>query len=252
MNRLFVSFTLALCLVTPSLIGCVDHSHGGYFDDRAFYSVRQHYRVRYLEGEERARLLLGSEWRFARPVEVRDGLPRELRRDPSGADWVRLGPRPTVFEPVDLRFTHRGTGATIVVRTVPLDEELGERELPVLFHEILEAAARPQRDARTGTLDIIRTVYEGAAIVGDTPAYQAIIEGAALSPYGEVLATSTDRAFLVLARPSRRWYAVPHADSGRSVPMVVAFWFVARQERFDELVPAFRSLLDRTDFASAD
>lgn len=239
---------LLLALVLGvSLAGCVDRSHGGYFDDHAFYSVRQHYRVRYAPEVQSQRGLMPRAWRFTRGVELHGGLPQRLRPEPDGRSPLTLDGRRVWTDRVDLRFEHRETGGAVVIRTTPLPRALEGRNLDVLVHEIVEVAARPA-ETRSGAVQVVRTIEEGPTTVGGAPAYQAVFEGAALSPYGDVIATSTDRALLVLVRPSGVWYSDPNGRSGTRHPMIVALWLVARQEHFDALLPDFRSLLDRTDF----
>lgn len=238
-------------------IGCVDRSHVGYFDDHAFYSVRQHYRIRYLAGASATRSLLGAEWR---PTSIRfeNGLPSEGRwnaedrtvfhvdRDGDGRFDVR-----TQAERFDLRFEHRENGASLMVRTTPMAGSLRQRRLDVLVHDVLEAVA--SHGARApGSVDVANVLYEGPATVGGAEAYQAIFEGAALGPTGDVIATSTDRAHLVMVRPHVDWHPSPGETRVTGSPMVVSFWLVARREHFDALEPALASLLERTDFRDPD
>ena len=237
-------FALLACV----LAGCADASHGGYFDSEAFYATRQHFRVRYVPEGRGSRALLGPDWRptsFA----YADGMPVEIagspivRRVAVDVDGDRR-PDASVSLEHDLHFEHRRDGATMIVTTLPLDPSLGERSLDVLLHEMLDAASEARASA--DSLQVIRTLYEGRAEVGGASAYQAVFEGAALGAEGRVVARSSDRAFLVLVRPS-----AGYAIGGRSVPMVVLFWLFARQEHFDAHVPELRSLLERTDFREA-
>ena len=240
------STILACALAAASLGACVDRSHGGYFDAEAFYSTRQHFRVRYLARMRETRALLGPEW-HPENIVFRDGRPVELMR-PRWPQWVPIdvdgdgrNDTRTALEGADLRFEHRRDGATMVVSTIPISGALAERSLEVLMHEMLEAAA----DTRRGPagIQVIQSLYEGPARVGGAEAFQAVFEGASLGSEGQVVATTTDRAFLVVVRPHTRFVV-----GAQAVPMIVTFWLFARREHFDQHVPAFRSLLERTDF----
>ncbi|AKF05232.1 hypothetical protein [Sandaracinus amylolyticus] len=240
MNRALI---LALVLVA----GCAEASRVGYFDDQAFYTVRQHYRIRYLPDARASRALLGSEWRPLN-LEFENGVPTQGRwtREDQTRIWLDhdgdgRGDLHTTGERFDLRFEHRQNGASLLVRTSPIAESLGERSVDVLVHDILDRVAGGTQ--QSGSVEVVRIVHEGPVRVGGADAYQAVFEGAALGPTGDVIATSTDRAQVVFVRPRTRW-----RDGGRSAPMVVSFWLVARREHFDGLMPALSSLLDRTDF----
>jgi hypothetical protein len=243
---------LALCALSLAT-GCVDRSHVGYFDDHAFYHVRQHYRVRYAPEGRGVRALLGPDWR---PLNIRyeDGLPSECRWAPEDrtkiyldADGDGRSEVQVTAERFDLQFEHRQSGATVLARTTPIAHALRDRRLDVLVHEILERVASSSSRG-PGAVEVTRVLHEGPATVGGAEAYHAIFEGAALGPTGDVIARSTDRAHLVLVRPTTRWFEGGADRSGRSAPMIVSFWLVSRREHFDSLDPAFSELLGRIDF----
>ena len=231
----------ALFLALALVAGCAEHSYRGYFDDHAYYATRQHYRMRYLADAAPQHALLGPDWR---PLDfvLRSGVAVSVRPDRTSTDRVYvdlnddgIGDGWAPVDRFDMRFEHRQTGALILVRTSPLGRAAVDRGLDVLVHETIEELGRAAPRGYGTAVEVVRTSYESAATVGGAPAYQAMFEGAALGQGGTVVATSTDRAFLVMVRPPGRW-------------TVVTFWLVARREHFDSLVGDFRSLLGRTDF----
>lgn len=242
-------------LLALTCTGCFPRSQIGWFDAHAFYPTRQHYRIRYADGMEEQRTLLGPRWHVENFLRDSQGRPDRAR---AGWSDVRfhtvdrngdgLADRAVRDHRFDLAFESLDENAFAWVRTDPIDAITAQRPLSVVTDSIVSGFATNEYQAgwmRGGPRLTPRVVEHGPARFGvGVEAYRVVFE-----------VVDADRAhegpgavvYLVITRPSRPWSADGSPDARDGAQRVI-FGLVSRPESFPMHAQELDGMLQRVDF----
>ncbi|RZO58830.1 MAG: hypothetical protein EVA89_17845 [Sandaracinaceae bacterium] len=233
-------------LATLAASGCLPQRSIGHFADNGFYHTRDHYRVRYADGEASRGLVPG--WDLVNFHHGEDGQPVQARSEPqwwSGYDLREYGVhrgRVTRAERWDLRFA-RGDDA-IFSRTVPLKPSWASYDLPTLLRYAVHAIQARYAGAPDllgtdeGMPGFVRVISEGDAVVDGRPARFITFDH-----QDRQSRQSARRVTLVAMRPGQHAWRVRRWR----VPMLLVFGVVTEPGAHRESRADFEGLVSRVD-----
>lgn len=255
------------CVITVALGGCAARTNGIFRAD-GYYHEEFPYRVAY--GNRAQRLLLPPQWRLdnfrqpvppGRPAPVKVGTEYETSRhiDTTG-DGIFDDQMDALT--YDLRFMHQRHDAEIWVRTLPLSQRTGHRELRVLARNYIDDVAGAGYVAvdlgggRQGVEErrfATRLVREGPLIVGNREAYSAIFDVANVDQLQMHQESRFLRVEIILVRTGAIWQ-VPdplNPTSAPRFPVIMIARYANLPEDFDRDAPTFHEFLQRIQWQGA-
>lgn len=252
---------LALAMLA-TCSGCFSRHRAGWWSDDAFYTSRQHYRVRYSDPAGADRLVLAPGWRLdnfrldgrGRPLEALASGETVLHVDRDSDGRIDLRTRQPRYE---LHFQHLEHDAVIWSHTGPLERIDAERSLESMLRIVVDAFA--EESARVGKGELadatrrrgVRIVEEGAASFQSSAGEPVQARGVVFEVVDLDMA-GPDAVLglveLLIARPRDTWSPGGGPGSPQDPPMVVFFGFAARADEFPTLRRDFHDLLGRVDF----
>ncbi len=245
----------ALALAAPLLTGCLGARPIGFFGSHAFYTARDHYRVRYLDGDERR--LLADGWDIENFEVGDDGVPDVARLDPPEAymdshalsSYVPMR-REYAFstERVELRYRREDGVSEIYARSLPLPPGWAEADVGLAMRRSVLSLGNPMARAPnvlghqvpTGTVVHLRA--EGRAEVDGQPGYYCVFD---LIQTDRRTGEERVRRASVIGVRSEHSYRVRRYR----LPMMVVFGLITSPSDHADLRPDFESLVSRVDFA---
>ncbi|HHH29164.1 MAG TPA: hypothetical protein ENK57_12575 [Polyangiaceae bacterium] len=258
--RLAGALQMLVAIVT--LCACGGETAVGHFGTNAFYPARNHYRVRYVPGEESRRALLPRVWVIDN-FHVEDGRPTRARRAPryftsylldeDGDGDVTKATRTELF---DLRYVHERDGSVIWARTMPLTRMMANRELSVILRDYIDRSsggsyveatlvgAPVVRERRLAP----RILREEPSRIDGQPAYVAVVEFIDVDRHRVDPDARGEVVTLAITRP-RGLVWRSRVTSGSRWPALMLLGYSARPEVHAEHEADFESFISRIDVA---
>ncbi|MFO0685914.1 MAG: hypothetical protein U0234_27895 [Sandaracinus sp.] len=243
------------------LAGCHHATRVGAFGDDAFYLVRDHYRIDYVDGR---RDVMSDAWTLENFQLTESGVG-DAKWTPEYTRSLHLdenddgrSERAQVVERYDLRYSHRSDGTLLFAQTTPVPSRAADRDLEVVAHDFVDRVGGASYfevdwSAQVVTARRNATVLreEGPVTVDGVPGYWVTFDIVSLDQREADASHQGERVTIVLARPMARWTPSvrPYSpDAQDGWPMLVMFGYASRVEHHDTHRAEFEDLLRRIDF----
>lgn len=248
-NSRWIASTIASALLVLAA-GCVSQ-WGGTFGATSFAHSNFPYQISKVDGR-----VMPEVWLLDNFFATRDGTvapkqtPRYRNEYSVDVDGDDLPDAAISVARYDVRYVHRLTGASLFVRTFPVEQAIAEIDLGVLAHEYVDSLAGSELVTRYAPAVArgneqrfaAQVLEESYATLDGAPAYVITYELANLDQVEVSPAARVERATIVFSRPGFS-YAV--LGSPVPLPVLLVAGYAARSEVYEREASAFTSLLSR-------
>ncbi len=174
--------------------------------------------------------------------------------DTDGDDKVDTNRTELIY---DLRYVHKVHSGVIWLRTVPISNELREKELRVLMQDYVdEVAGAGYEVVNIGQARLMmekryaaEILHRGRGEIGSAEAYGASFAVANIDQVQVDKDARRERVMVVISRPGFEYEIGPHSGSkGTSYPVLFIAGYSSLPDDFDAGIQDFQALLQRVRF----